>query len=126
MTKRFLLGMSVILSTAITTPLFAQVVVKEPDAHALHLFNVETAIGSAAPQRESVFVINHGLDDAIRSARSVRPWKAGNETVSRPWSAPAGHHQPTAADVPRPDSQLSLDQEDANVDRIVRGVCRGC
>jgi hypothetical protein len=109
MTKRLLLGMSAILSTAIAAPLFAQAVVQEPDAYALYLPNVGTGIASAPPQRQD-----------------FRPWKAGNETVAKPWSAPAGHHQPTAADVHEPDSQRTLDQEDANVDRIVRGVCRGC
>jgi hypothetical protein len=103
MTKCLLVSMSAILSAAIATPLFAQAVVQEPDAYALYLPNV------APPQRQD-----------------VRPWKAGSETVTRPWSAPAGHHQPTAADVHEPDSQLTLDQENANVDRIVRGVCRGC
>jgi hypothetical protein len=109
MTKRLLLSMSAILSAAIAAPLFAQAVVREPGVYALNLPNVGTAIESAPPQRQD-----------------GRPWKAGGETVTRPWSAPAGHHQPTAADVLKPDSQLTLDQEDANVDRIVRGVCRGC
>jgi hypothetical protein len=109
MTKCLLVSMSAILSAAIATPLFAQAVVQEPDAYALYLPNAGKGIGSAPPQRHD-----------------VRPWKAGSETVTRPWSAPAGHHQPTAADVHEPDSQLTLDQEEANVDRIVRGVCRGC
>jgi hypothetical protein len=126
MTKRLLLGMSAILSTAIAAPLFAQAVVQEPDAYALYFADVGTAIGSEPPQRQDVSIVNHGLADAIRSAPSARPWKAGDETVTRPWSAPAGHHQPTAADVLESDSQLTLDQEDAKVDRIVRGVCRGC
>jgi hypothetical protein len=126
MTKRLLLGMSVILSTAIAAPVFAQAVVREPDAYAFYLPNVRAGIGSAPPQRQGVSSVNYGIAEAIRSAPSVRPWKAGNETVAKPWSAPAGHHQPTAADIPESDSQLTLDQEDANIDRIVRGVCRGC
>ena len=126
MTKRLLLSISAILSAAIAAPIFAQAVVQAPDAYALYLPNVATAIGSAPPQRQDVSIVNHGLADAIRSAPSVRPWTAGNETVTKPWSAPAGHHQPTAADVLESDSRLTLDQENANVDRIVRGVCRGC
>ena len=126
MTKRLLLSISAILSAAIAAPIFARAVVQAPDAYALYLPNVATAIGSAPPQRQDVSIVNHGLADAIRSAPSVRPWTAGNETVTKLWSAPAGHHQPTAADIPESDSQLTLDQEDANVDRIVRGVCRGC
>jgi hypothetical protein len=109
MTKRLLFGMSAILSAAIAAPAFAQAVVPEPDAYALYLPNVGAGIGAAPPQRQD-----------------VRPWKAGNETVTKPWSAPAGHHQPTAADVLESDFRLTPDQEDANVDRIVRGVCRGC
>jgi len=37
-----------------------------------------------------------------------------------------GHRQPRAADIPAPASQQSLDDEDANVDRKISGVCRGC
>jgi hypothetical protein len=109
MTKRLLVSMSAILSMAIAAPLYAQAVVREPGLYAINLPNPGTAIESAPPQRQD-----------------GRPWKAGSEMVTRPWSAPAGHHQPTAADVLKPDSQLTLDQEDAKVDRIVRGVCRGC
>jgi hypothetical protein len=126
MTRRLLLGMSAILSAAISAPVFAQAVVQEPDTYALYLPTMGAAIGSASPQRQDISIVNYGIADAIRSAPSVRPWKAGNETVAKPWSAPAGHHQPTAADVPKSDSQITLDQEDANVDRIVRGICRGC
>jgi hypothetical protein len=126
MPKRLLLSMSAILSAAIAAPVFAQAVVQGPDAYALYLPNVAPAIGSAPPQRQDVSIVNHGLADAIRSAPSVRPWKAGNETTTKPWLAPVGHHQPTGADVLESDSQLTLDQEDANVDRIVSGVCRGC
>jgi hypothetical protein len=125
MTKRFLLSMSVILSTAIAAPVFAQAVAQEPDAYALYLPNVGTGIGSAPFRLRDVSIVNPGTADTMPSAPSVRPWKAGNETATRPWSAPVGHHQPTAVDV-ESDSWLSLDQEDANVDRIVRGICRGC
>jgi hypothetical protein len=52
---------------------------------------------------------------------------ASHETATRPWSAPVGHRQPRAADVPASASrQLILDPEDVNVDRKIRGVCRGC
>jgi hypothetical protein len=128
MTKRFLLSMSVILSAAIAAPVYAQAVTQEPDAYALYLPNVGLGIGSAPSQRRDVPIVSHGTDDAMPSAPSVRPWRAGNETATRPWSAPVGHHQPSAADVleSASASQPILDQEDANVDRIVRSVCRGC
>jgi hypothetical protein len=53
---------------------------------------------------------------------------ASNETTIMPWSAPIGHRQPRAVDVPASTSasQQIIDQEDANVDRKVKGVCRGC
>ena len=126
MTKRFLPNMFVILSTAIVVPVFAQAVAHEPGAYALNLPHVGTGIGSALSQQRDVSIINPGKTDTMPSAPSPRPWKAGNEMATKPWSAPVGHHQPTAVDVLESDSRLSLDQEDANVDRIVRGVCRGC
>lgn len=121
MTKRFLLGMSAILSTVMAVPVSAQVVMAEPHAYVLHLANAETEIGSAPHQQRDVSIVN-----TVDAKPSIRPWKAGNETATMPWSAPMGHHQPTAVDVVGSGSRLSFDQEDANVDRIVRGICRGC
>jgi len=126
MTNRFLLGMSVILSTAIAAPVFAQAVAQESDAYALYVPRENAGTGSATSQQRDVSIVNPGTADTMPSAPSVRPWKAGNEMATRPWSAPMGHHQPTAVDVLEADSRLSLDQEDANIDRIVRGICRGC
>jgi hypothetical protein len=53
---------------------------------------------------------------------------ASNETATRPWSAPVGHRQPRAVDIPASTSasQQIIDPEDANVDRKIKGVCRGC
>jgi hypothetical protein len=66
--------------------------------------------------------------DAMAFAPTSRSPAPGIETTTMPWSAPVGHRQPGAADVPASTSvlQQTLDQEDANVDRIIRGVCRGC
>ena len=54
----------------------------------------------------------------------------GCETSTLPWSAPVGHRQPQAADVTSSKPSLSIDQalneENARVDRLVRGICRGC
>jgi hypothetical protein len=37
------------------------------------------------------------------------------------------HHQPTRGDVASvPDSSVMLDPEDARVDRMISGICRGC
>ena len=66
---------------------------------------------------------------AILSAAIATPvLAAGRETTTKPWSAPVGHRQPRTADIPASSSssQLSLDQEDAYVDRKISNVCRGC
>jgi hypothetical protein len=65
---------------------------------------------------------------AILSAAIATPVLAAGETATKPWSAPVGHRQPRAADVPTSTSapQQTLDQEDANVDRKISNVCRGC
>jgi hypothetical protein len=64
----------------------------------------------------------------ILSAAIATPAFAAGETATRPWSAPVGHRQPRAADVPTSTSASlqTLDQEDANVDRRISNVCRGC
>jgi len=128
MTKCTFLGVVAILSTAITTPGLAQAVIQEPGAYALYHPNGNLGIASAPPRRREEVVVGRGTADAMALAPSFRPSMAGKETTTRPWTAPAGHRQPRAADVPTPTSasQQSLDQEDANVDRIVRSVCRGC
>jgi hypothetical protein len=78
MTKRFLLSMSVILSTAIAAPVFTQVVALEPDAYALYLPHVGAGIGSAPSQQRDVSIVDPGKTDTMPSTPSVRPWKAGN------------------------------------------------
>jgi hypothetical protein len=45
-------------------------------------------------------------------------------------SAPVGHRQPRASDVPREKSSFNrmedLSAEDAAVDRKINNICRGC
>jgi hypothetical protein len=123
MTKHLLLSVFVILPTVIVAPVFAQVVAKEPNSYALNIPNAGTGAGSVQHQRQDTSTANGAATDAVPA---VRPWKAGMETATMPWSAPMGHHQPTAVDVIDSDSRLNLDQEDARVDSIVRGICRGC
>ncbi|MDN5000566.1 hypothetical protein ACFQZO_06700 [Bradyrhizobium sp. GCM10027634] len=62
------------------------------------------------------------------SAQSFHPSAAGKETTTKPWTAPVGHRQPHAADVPPTTMgpQDFLDQEDAMIDRKISGICRGC
>jgi hypothetical protein len=57
--------------------------------------------------------------------RAQYSWKTGSETTTKPWSAPIGHRQPRTIDVPASTPQI-LDREDAEVDRKISGVCRGC
>jgi hypothetical protein len=63
---------------------------------------------------------------AVHAAAVEYP--AGSQLLSRPWPAPIGHRQPRAADVMdlTPQSQDSLDRENAGIDRKILGICRGC
>jgi hypothetical protein len=63
---------------------------------------------------------------AILSAAIATPALAAGETATRPWSAPVGHRQPRAVDIPASVYPQTLNQEDISVDRRIRGVCRGC
>lgn len=62
------------------------------------------------------------------SAQSFHPSATGKETTTRPWSAPVGHRQPHASDIPTTSlgSQDFVDPEDASIDRKIAGICRGC
>ena len=128
MIKFTFLGVAAILSTAIATPVFAQAVIQEPGAYAFSYPDGDSGIGSTPSQRQDAVVVGRGTAGAMASAPSIRTPAAGFETTTRPWSAPVGHRQPRAADVPTSSSvsQQILDQEDANVDRKIRSVCRGC
>jgi len=127
MTK-FTLLVATILSTALATPVLAQAVIQEPGAYAFYHSNRDLRTRSARPQQREQAMAGRGTADAMASAPSFRPSMAGKETTTRPWSAPVGHRQPRAADVPTSTSvsQYVLGQEDANVDRKISGVCRGC
>jgi hypothetical protein len=128
MSKLTLLGVATILSTALATPVLAQAIIQEPGAYAFYHPNGELGIGSTASQQPRQVVVGRGTAAAMAFAPSFRPSIAGKETTTRPWSAPLGHRQPRVADVPKTTSvsQDALDQEDANVDRKISGVCRGC
>jgi hypothetical protein len=118
------LSLVTILSMALATP-----VMQEPSAYAFYRPNRDLGIGSTPSQRPVEGVVGRGTsDDGLALAPSFRPSAAGKETTTRPWSAPVGHRQPRAAEVPASTSasQYVLDQEDANADRKISGVCRGC
>jgi hypothetical protein len=118
MAKSTLLGVATVLSIALVTPICAQPVVQERGSYAFY-----HPSGDMEPAP-----FGHGTANATPLAPSFRPAVAGEETTTRPWSAPIGHRQPRTAEVPTSTSvsPYVLDQEDANVDRKIRGVCRGC
>jgi hypothetical protein len=118
MAKFTLLGVATVLSIALVTPILAQPVVQERGSYAFY-----HPSGDMEPAP-----FGHGTTNATPLAPSFRPSVVGEETTTRPWSAPVGHRQPRTAEVPTSTSvsPYVLDQEDANVDRKIRGVCRGC
>jgi hypothetical protein len=128
MTRFALLGVAILLSTGLTTPVRAQAVIQEPGSYAFYHPNEDLKIGPKPPRRREEVAVGRESANAMALAPSFRPSMAGKETTTRPWSAPVGHRQPRAADVPASTSasQHVPDQEDANVDRKISGVCRGC
>jgi hypothetical protein len=128
MTKSTLLGVATILATALATPVRAQAVIQEPSSYAFYHPNGDLKTGPAPPQRREEVAVGRETANAMALAPYFRPSMPGKEMTTRPWSAPVGHRQPRAADVPVSTllSQHVLDQEDANVDRKISGVCRGC
>jgi len=131
MTKIRLLLLSIIIlqTTATATPVFPQEVTRAAEVYASprHQADLKTESASSPPQKG--IVVDRPTADAMASVSSgPRPWTPGNETATRPSSAPAGYHQPRAVDVLTSASSVEqfLDEEDARVDRIVRNICRGC
>jgi hypothetical protein len=122
------LGVASFLSVAIATPVLAQPVIQEPGAYAFHHPNGDLGIASTPSQRREAVVVGGGVAGARASAPPFHQSEVGRETTTRPWTAPVGHRQPRAADVPASASasQEILDPEDANVDRKISNVCRGC
>jgi hypothetical protein len=130
MTKIRLLLLSIIIlqTTATATPAFPQEVTRGAGVYASPGHQADLKSQSASSPPRKVIVVDSPTADAMASVSSGRPWTPGNETATRPWSAPAGHHQPRAVDVLTSVSSVEqfLDEEDARVDRIVRNICRGC
>jgi len=107
MNKFKLHAVAAILSAAIVTPVLAQAVNQKPATQ-------EPGSG-------------RGKASAMASAPLLAS-KRGSETSTRPWLAPVGHRQPRVDEIPEsaPLTQEVLDQEDANVDRKINNICRGC
>jgi hypothetical protein len=108
MIRPALLGMTVILALAFAMPESLQASVRQPPVCRL---SVEALNGAGPP---------------APNANALPP---GCETSTLPWSAPVGHRQPQAADVTSSASS-SIDQavveENARIDELIKGVCRGC
>jgi hypothetical protein len=69
------------------------------------------------------------LENDAPPAPNASALPPGRETSTLPWSAPVGHRQPQAADVTSsiPSSiDQALVQENARIDRVIQGVCKGC
>ncbi len=126
MTNFKLLGVAAILSTALVVPALAQAVIQARGSYAIYHPNGDSRLGPTPPRRREEVVVSRGSANAMALAPSFRPSMPGHETATRPWSAPVGHRQPRAADVPTSASLSVLDQEDADVDRKISSVCRGC
>ncbi len=106
MRKLALSGIAAILSIVFSSPLPAQAVT--PDQAACPN-TTQASRGAGAPAPSAGFL------------------PRGCETTTMPWSAPLGHRQPQAADVQgATSSEQAWDAENAQIDRIVRGICRGC
>src|SRR6267378_1336798 len=134
MTNFNLLGVAAILSTIIATPVMAQpagqalaqAAIQARGSYAIYHPNGESRLGPTPPRRREEVVVGRGAANAMALASSFRPSMPGHETATRPWSAPVGHRQPRAADVPTSTSasRPTVEQEDANVDRKMSNVWR--
>jgi hypothetical protein len=99
-------GMSAVLSLMFAAPTSAQAIVNEPRVCQLP---IEAQDVPSAP-----------------TASALPP---GCETTTLPWSAPVGHRQPQLADVTSSTTSLidqAVVEENARVDRLIKGICRGC
>lgn len=108
MIRYTLSGLAIVLPLTFALPVSAQATAHEPSGCRLSI----EAEGGGTPAPTT---------DAL---------PRGCETSTLPWSAPVGHRQPQAADVTSSKPSLSIDhalaEENARVDRLVKGICRGC
>jgi hypothetical protein len=109
MIRYTLSGLAIVLPLTLAMPVSAQATVHEPLECRL---SIEAEGGGTPPAPAA---------DAL---------PRGCETITIPWSAPVGHRQPQAADVAssKPPSSIdrALSEENARVDQLVKGICRGC
>src|SRR5580700_6168546 len=103
-----LAGMAAVLSLISAAPASAQATVHKRRECQMSI----DAHGGTAPPAPTADALPHGC-----------------EATTLPWSAPVGHRQPQAGDVTSsttPSTDQAVREENARVDRIINGVCRGC
>jgi hypothetical protein len=107
MSKFACLGAAAALSIVFASPLPARPLMHELDACPVS----SAASGNAGPPAPSAAWLPPGC-----------------EKSTLPWSAPVGHRQPQATDVPEATSwsERTLEDENTMVDRLIKGICRGC
>jgi hypothetical protein len=85
---------------------------------------------SSTPVQAAIYDSSACPNSSMTSANAPAPsvWlPRGCESSTKPWSAPVGHRQPQAADIPASISfEQTLDEQNARIDRVISGVCRGC
>jgi hypothetical protein len=115
-------SLTAILLTVPGSSVLAQTENQGPVAYAAASALSHSAI---AVRERAVPAIASGTAETVRLATSSM---SGPATATKPWPAPVGHRQPRATDIPAsaPSSQQMSDPEDANIDRIIKGICRGC
>ena len=67
--------------------------------------------------------------DSTRNAPPASVKRAQQGDQPRPAvAAPVGHRQPRAGDVPEtgPNDPGKIDAQDKELDRMIKGICRGC
>ena len=146
MIKLKVVAASAILSAVIANPAFAQAIIQESGAHAKNYATADLAIGAPLSSPMAINKASLARSSLGRGSPPIRNRRMGSlnpiaygwtprrrvdrSSSSTVWPAPVGHHQPRVTDIPSSVSTrntlLSLDQEDASVDRKIGGICRGC
>jgi hypothetical protein len=100
-------------------------------------FAVPASLQATTRQSSVCRLSAEALNGAGPPAPTANALPPGCETSTLPWSAPVGHRQPQVIDVSSSASSSvsssassSIDQavleENARIDEVIKGVCRGC
>jgi hypothetical protein len=93
------------------------------------MFAAQTAAQADVHDKPACQLSVEALNDTGRPAPTADALPTGCETSTLPWSAPVGHRQPQLGDVisSRTSSiDHEIKEENAKIDRLIKGVCRGC